>query len=873
MKRLILILLAISLSAAVWDISDATGQLCFGINATEAMTGATAAWYDVAVIALPVNGTFWEENLQGYHPGTSVSINVFPFAGNGTHRFVMIPLQANIASGYTDEYCLYSGGSNLTDISEVAPYGYGFDSSLTGFTPTSYSGSCTYSISGGILNISSATDCYLDKDSTPAGSPAGITLMLKMKKEEGGSLTTSAIGSIVDNGGAPYTSGYGIGIYGAYGVNFAHAFNTATNVIDSSNSSWSIVRGEYKTSTYAAYSGYVYNENYTWGANNSTVFNPTGYYAYTYLAYVRNASALFDWSIAFDRVVNQPFAQDIVFDYMSSNITILAPLWGTSYEFNTVQTSRVRANKDFDNCSVYMNDVLLSTHSLPTNGDILSDSLVGFNGTNNITVRCYDSGYEEHSYSYFSSYARGGIGYFEDAFDMDVTALCNGTVINQLTPCFEYYRLRNYYNFSAVVCYNLNMSYNYSCLGLSNATKNSYTVFYAPSTWGYNQTQNVQHIGADFYYGGGALNAKMELYANDSFVYIPAQTKERDCGIYYTSASYCSYWAGFTLNRYSVFVADKNNNWYTTGGRGIPDFTSNYSQLVVNTEVLYINNFESDGATGMFTRFQCNERNGYYNISLTNTLSVYYEVYVLGNASYSYNQTTYSLGDSISTTGVTDIFVYADNSLVCYYTSSENIFLPPAMDLDWLAPGLQNFLIKVLLLFIVVVSSVIPHAIIGALLLNDVYHVLTVGDIAFVAVLAVVTSLINNAHSVSKGIKNILLMAVIVSVYLSAVAMYQSYIGIDLTAYQALTDSALALKETQSLPEMIVSAVVFIINVATFVLLLPLHLTNLIIDLLGVISPVIKTSALGFVRILQVGAVLYLYLKFYEIVTNRFRDV
>lgn len=864
------------IAAAVWYGGSADAGVCFNLTAGEAMSGSnTNAWYDVAEVAFEKNGTFWNNGLSGYYEATSEQFHVFRYAENSSHVFIMFPVIENLASGANGTYCIYSGGSSLENIREVAPLGVAFDDSITHLTRYNYS-ECDYSMTDGILNITDLTDaCGLRYSTTSMNVNGTLVTAFRQVTSPGSGIYS---GIFVNDGYWLTGSGFGIGIRGS---NFSAGwYNDATpGTLQASDTDWHIARLPYYYG--ATTTGRIYNMSMS-QTSSATTTNAADYGnpRYTYLAYVLNSNALFNWSISFGRVDTKPSVNNIVYDAMDPNITILAPESGQSFSDRTTVTINVYYGKSYDNCTVYINDAEIDYYEGISSGSTIV-SIVGSNetgyGTNYVNVSCYDTS-ESHAYTDFIKIGSAAPSLFFSAFGIDITSLCSGPVLAELSDCFEYYRLTQYYNFSAVACRNLDPALNYSCIGRDNFTKNGFTLFYEPDYWSYASSGvNIQHTGAWFYYNGVPItdmntSVSIELINSTKFFYGPAQTRERDCGIYYSSTSYCSYWGGFIINTQPVIISDNSNNWYIAGGNLIVGYNENYSQQVAPVSVLKL--VETSGIINnqsIITRSSCEVKNGTLQVNVVNTLPVLYTVTVNGDTSYSYSVTNYELSTSIPLSGVSNATIYSNDQIACAWGSTESLWLP--FNFTWLSDGFSGVMVVVFMLFMVILSAIIPYAFLFIFIFNDMYHILSIIHIAALGVFCVIIGLVNSSFNIDRGIKHLLVYMAIFVAFLASVSTYQTELGIDLDTYTGLLDAFYLISQPTTLFDVAVGVFTIIVSIFVLILTLPVHVSFLILQLLGLISPVIAAQAATYSIILTVGIYIALFLKGYEVVRNTFLKV
>ena len=877
----LLLLLVVPLNAR-WQYPNAEASVCFDVNSTVASTGSAANnWYNVILATVPLNDTFWNNNLRAYHNASSDDEYLFYYAHNTTNAFFMLPVVDSLSANELDRYCIYSGDADYNSIYNVAPYHLGFDTQTDFSTLSELTiGSHTETWNGTYVTIATTgTSGGVGYHNPSAPMSYGdMFLMTKAKRISGNtSDTTSRFGIFAGASTSLTASAWSIGIRGE---NISHGWPLTSEDILPYNDNYNIYRSGAPRGSGTKYAA-VYNENRTVLGSDTSSYSSTlfGVIGLTQLAHVRNASAEFDWSIAakYHDQTNDWAVWNTTYDFINSNISVLAPSWNNLFTADDSVQLRVQYIGGFDYCNLSLNGVNFKNYSsIAPSGittDILDNTLMSI-GDNEIIINCSLGGVASHRYWYFTKTGTSAEDLFENAFNISISSLCAPSVINALSVCDEYYKLNTYYNFSAVSCQGLDMGEDYSCLNLTNRTKNGYTLFWSPSNWSYDSSEDIPHMGAIFYYSNSPIQTRIELYDKDKFMFVPAQNKSRDCEIYYSSTTGgCSYWNGFTVNDRHVLISDNKNNWFIAGTSGITDYNITYSQLVVPTNVLQVTGDEGSElfAGGIFTRANCRLVNTSFMINMLNTLQQQYTVTVLGNSSFAYTLTSAQLSDNISTTGVTRITVTSDNKTMCEYNAGQLLFMPfsiPGIGID----GMQ-ILVWVVLLFATILSAIIPFGMFIVVIINDVYSLLNPFQIALIAVFAIIAGLVNNVYNMDRGIKHIIIIVAIVAAYLSALSEYETELGLTFSNYINMITQFRELANSTSLWDFTFNLFGFIINLFVLIITLPAQFINLIYDLLYILSPTMFSVAQPFREIMITGFMIYFYLKAYEVISKQFRNI
>jgi hypothetical protein len=297
MKRLLLILMLFTTSFALWRSELATGELCFDAEFTEDAFGVTGAepLYDVIIIGLPLNNTFWDRNLTAYNYDTSTWRPLFRFADNGTHVFVMMPVVEDLLAGNPTTWCIYSGYASNESAALVAPYNMGFSNynELTTYFSAVNDTAYTLTNDNGIINISSSGTVGFHGIYAPT-TKGNMAMMYKMRIDDHNESDTNSIAGAWTGyyNIFTYNSQYGIG---ARGTNFTHGwYGGSIENLNISDDKWNIFRFGLRLNDAAAAgyynSSYILNTTTSVGIGGSNVARLNE----TYPVYIRNASARYE---------------------------------------------------------------------------------------------------------------------------------------------------------------------------------------------------------------------------------------------------------------------------------------------------------------------------------------------------------------------------------------------------------------------------------------------------------------------------------------------------------------------------------------------------------------------------------------------------
>jgi len=894
----LLMMLMVASATVYWEYPEATSRSCFNISPTVALYGSGYSFHSIMNISLPQNTTFWSGDIRAYHPATGRNIDVFNFANSTSDEYFFLPTESNIAGGASDQYCIYANHTAENEPADIAPFGLGFDTSFgnldnlsTGCTPSyTWNGTyvtinCTNGRTGVYeLSASGTNDLVMFgrfRPLTPYNQSGMVT--------SGYMLTTSTFGS--------WSAGVGISNNSLMGnwyrnSSYLNPYNTSFNI-------YSI-----QVDTAAPYTiiSTVYDSNMTKMNSTSSpaVSGVAGNARYSYLAFANNSTVEYDWAI----MGYYPNGESLSVsaekrDMQDPHISFLSPSWNSGLSISDTAPIVMGFSQAYTDCNLSIGTGAVLHNFVPGAGSTESYSLdmsTGVSGDNTLNLTCDLGGTKSHRYW---NIVRTGLdvdSLFTRAFGTTPSALgCNATIQTEFSNCFEAYNISERVDFGAVICRNMNHSLNFSsCLPpatYNNITKNNYTIFYSPSGFLYPGSGgaanlSIEHIGANFIYGA-SLYPRIEIMAENHssdgyFVYIPAQDKARDCSIYYDSTTLgCSYGYGFILNNQVTIVSDAGNNWYTAGGAGISGFDINISQSTPPTTLYPIVQASSDVfSNGIYKRLNCYQTNNTFKVRLDNSVIQDYLIVIVTNGSGTdvFNSTSYKYSVDIALTNpdpalnVLNVSVYGNNnSAVCGWNTNTNILLP--FQMPNLIPQGYDIIISAMMVFMVVLTSIVPFAALLVIIWNDIYHVMTISQISLICMLSILFGFVNASFNMERGLKHMLIILCIATAYLAAIHPYADDNGIDIAGFDGVADSFNSLRSENPIETFVYSIPQFILNIFILILSLPIVFMAFIMSMLKIISLPLWNASQSIAPYLTVGFTLYFYLKAYEVLSNRYRPV
>jgi len=183
--------------------------------------------------------------------------------------------------------------------------------------------------------------------------------------------------------------------------------------------------------------------------------------------------------------------------------------------------------------------------------------------------------------------------------------------------------------------------------------------------------------------------------------------------------------------------------------------------------------------------------------------------------------------------------------------------------------------IKIIVLFTIILSAIIPYALIITVILNDVFHVLNINDLGIIIALVTITSIVNNIFASEKGVKNmVLVMALCMSYLMLTYAEIQPYVSGEIEEIRQLGDQMTSLMNSNDLASLVVGVGLLIVNLFVIILKLPaIAVTLLKIFLFNILPSALFTPMTIVLNFVWLGSSWFYYLKAYEVITNRFRGV
>jgi len=382
-----------------------------------------------------------------------------------------------------------------------------------------------------------------------------------------------------------------------------------------------------------------------------------------------------------------------------------------------------------------------------------------------------------------------------------------------------------------------------------------------------------QYCKAYIYYGTSLILPKITyIVGQDAF------------GDFYNASS-----AGvsYLKNNSAHLVLDSTTGlWFSI----VPTYTcANYNDVGLAQGIIY----PTTGSGGIpitlptvFPIQNCYESSGYYYWNITGTTS---QTFTLNKTATPTNYTTTSTGvsysGSINTTNATRITISANGFNICAWQNGSNVLFSSIPFLT--ADATTNLFGKVIIVGWVGISVIAPYAAIGIFLFNDIFSIMTQSQAFMVALITVFMGAVVNAFS-ERNLKNIgfyFAIGLFIIVYytgglIAGTSVNTSCIPtigsqtIGTAGASILTNLNTSMANASgNIGAFFLSIVQFIIDVVGFTLNLPAFIAAGLFAPLACINSNLYNAAVGASSVVSVGVLLYLLVKGYEVIANRFQKI
>lgn len=275
----------------------------------------------------------------------------------------------------------------------------------------------------------------------------------------------------------------------------------------------------------------------------------------------------------------------------------------------------------------------------------------------------------------------------------------------------------------------------------------------------------------------------------------------------------------------------------------------------------------------------CGRNGNDYKVNITYKENVIYETYITDIN----NIITYSTLNNKElniiyeiTNSTKSIEIKANGKTRCYWDNSETIL---GLDLGLGDNDLVKQLIGYPLILVAIgLSMVNPFVFVFVFVINDMFSLILIEHIFFIAISVGLMSLVANWNG-ERNFKTLIILCLLATAYLVQVSSFESDIaGAELTELSTITESIQTLfggiEGSADLVVIITSVLpTFLLNLIVLILKLPAILISIIFASIGAITPLAITPLRYFEGALIVGAYVFIILKGYEMGRNMFRSV
>lgn len=406
--------------------------------------------------------------------------------------------------------------------------------------------------------------------------------------------------------------------------------------------------------------------------------------------------------------------------------------------------------------------------------------------------------------------------------------------------------------------------------------------YYAIWEYPYNSTEgkirivsseeSSEYYSAYLLYGGSLIIPKWSVYFMTYGNMYPFITHKR-----YDAESY----ATTLYSNVATMIEDNNGVCYFVPPFSPSNLTSIYTlqAYLIQCDYLEGESVEEVISYPLLPNYiNCGNNGTDYNVNIKYKENVIFETYITRNNVVEY----YSLNDNelITSYEITNqtslIDVKVNGKTRCYWDNSDTIV---GLDLGLGDNDLVKQLIGYPLILVAIgLSMVNPFVFVFVFVINDIFSLILVEHIFFLAISVGLMSLVANWNG-ERNFKTLIILCLLATAYLVQVSSFESDIaGAELTELSTITESIQTLfggiGSSADLVVIITSVLpTFLLNLIVLILKLPAILISIIFASIGAITPLAITPLRYFEGALIVGAYVFIILKGYEMGRNMFRSV
>lgn len=319
----------------------------------------------------------------------------------------------------------------------------------------------------------------------------------------------------------------------------------------------------------------------------------------------------------------------------------------------------------------------------------------------------------------------------------------------------------------------------------------------------------------------------------------------------------------------AAYIIDKTNHLCFFVAPYAPTNTSTI-QTMTAVECSAASTYYVSNPTVFLTRNCWNDGTTYYaDIRSVSSRSYIVQRTYANATSYLDNYSTAHLQINFSSANLTNFSIVSGTESVCAWNNQTKILFN--MDTSVVSNTLVKIVMTLFTLAMVVVSSFVPFAALIAISLNDAFTLLSAEQMFAAISISLVLSFANN-YAGDRTLKSLgiyVAMAVTILIKLMTVSNYTT----DQTQLESLITSFNTLTSSTDIGSFILSLPTFLLTVFATFLLLPAVLSDVLFNAIYYISPMAYSAFVPFKIVLTTGLYLWLVLKAYEVISNRFRAI
>ncbi len=385
------------------------------------------------------------------------------------------------------------------------------------------------------------------------------------------------------------------------------------------------------------------------------------------------------------------------------------------------------------------------------------------------------------------------------------------------------------------------------------------------NTAGYAVANVTTYCRTTLYYGSNLILPMITYFPADSaFAY------------FYNTSNGVAY----ISNNTATYAFDQlTNQWYF-----VPAFTcTNYSTIYLVSTFFYPTAAASSSPSPPLVPvyLSCTQNGDNYNITSGWATSVDHIVYYSNNVTFNNTaQSGSNFNFAVNTTTYPYVNYTVNGNTYCTRTGAQNMLGLPSVSIPNTA--YKPFLLLIWLASIGV-SFIVPFASVLPIALNDMFNLVSIMDMAFILVAVGIGTIFIRA-----GQKNTVKSAVVYLLFAfflltSIITRGGSYIpqNSDMSngtiGLANFTNSTMQIfSNTNSKPDLVsfvAGAPGFVVAIFNLLTQAPVVLTWVIFGSIQSISPEVFTAAKALITVIIYGAYVYIFIKGYEVLANKFREI